>query len=290
MTAPDSALAFEGPNAQEIENWNVKAGDKWARNRTSLERFMTPITARIMEKAALRAGEAVLDIGCGCGATSLAAAGRVGPSGTVVGVDVSAPMLAEARAFNHAPNVEYVLADAALHAFPPARFDLVFSRFGVMFFSDPVAAFKNIRTALQGGARLAFVCWQPLKDNPWVTVPLTAALKHIPKPPPADPFAPGPFAFADPARVESILTGAGFSAVSIEPATFSLHVGQPGPDCVDEAMHFATELGPASRLIADAEEPAREAAQGEIRKALAALQTPQGISLGAACWLVGARA
>lgn len=290
MTAPETALAFDGPNAQEIENWNVKAGDKWARNRAILERFMTPITARIMEKAAPRAGEAVLDIDCGCGATSLAAADRVGRSGSVVGVDISAPMLAEAREVNHAPNIEYVLADAAFHKFPPARFDLVFSRFGVMFFSDPVGAFKNIHTAAKKGARLAFVCWRPLKDNAWVTVPLTAALAHIPKPPPADPFAPGPFAFSDPARVEDILTSAGFAAISIEPATFSLHVAEPGPNCIDDAMHFATELGPASRLIADAEDSVREAAYGEIRKTLAGLQTPQGISLGAACWLVEARA
>src|SRR5262249_38336345 len=149
----------------------------------------------------------VLDVGCGCGDSTVDLARRVAPDGTVVGMDISAVMLERARqtAREQGVNARFEHADAQTHAFAPASFDVLFSRFGVMFFADPTAAFANLRSALRPGGKLAFVCWQSLAENPWMLVPLGAAFQIIPPPPMPAPDAPGPFAFADQSRVRSIL-------------------------------------------------------------------------------------
>src|SRR5881628_2723223 len=161
-----------------------------------------------MERARIGAGERVIDIGCGCGDTTIALARRVGPAGLVLGIDVSAPMLARAADAAREAGVAHVRfehADAQTHRFPAQAFDVLYSRFGVMFFSDPAAAFGNLRTALRPGGRLGFVCWQAVPENPWIAVPLEAAAQHMALPPPPAPGAPGPFSFADPERVRRIL-------------------------------------------------------------------------------------
>ncbi len=195
-----------------------------------LDRLFAGITEQAIAVAAPAPGERVLDIGCGCGATVLALATRVGANGHVLGVDVSAPMLEVARrrvAADGLSQAEVLLADAATHRFAAGQADLIFSRFGVMFFDAPVEAFINLRQALATGGRLFFACWRPFKHNDWFAVPFKAVVPHLPPQEKPEPDAPGPFAFADPERV-TILGLAGFSDVAIRPVDTMLTVGRYG--------------------------------------------------------------
>ena len=183
----------------------------WAEVREPLELQLAPLGRHALAALAPQPGESVLDIGCGGGETALALARAVAPDGTVVGVDLSAAVLAFAeRAAEGCARVRFVQADAQLFPFEPASFDAAFSRFGVMFFADPTAAFINIRRSLRPNGRLAFVCWRALEENPLDILPLSAASAHLPPQPAHDPDAPGPFAFANPDRVRGILESAGF--------------------------------------------------------------------------------
>ena len=159
----------------QIEAWNGPMGAQWAANEARTERSLAPVTAALLEVAVAQPGERVLDIGCGCGGSTLAFAAAVGPSGHVVGADVSAPLIEVARA-TALPGVDYILADAAAHNFPPASFDLLTSRFGVMFFGDPDAVFARLHRALKPTGRVAFACWRGMAENAWVHIPLAAAL------------------------------------------------------------------------------------------------------------------
>jgi SAM-dependent methyltransferase len=233
----------------------------------------------------------VLDVGCGCGATSRALATRVGASGSVHGVDISTPMLeragALAREAGHA-NVRFTNADAQTHRFEPAGADVLFSRFGVMFFADPPAAFRNLRDALRPGGRLAFVCWRPLAENPWLLVPLGAAAQHMQLPPPPAPGAPGPFAFADPERVRGILDQAGFTRIKLDPVNDTLTVGGGG---LDEAVHFLLEgVGPTSAALREADPAVRPRVFAAVKEALAPFVTREGVRMPAAAWIVTADA
>src|ERR1700722_16858165 len=196
-----TALDPDGPNAAQIAYWNETAGPSWVAMQDDLDRELRELGLAAMAALAPRAEERLIDIGCGCGATTLELARRVGPGGGVLGVDISAPMLGVAR--------ERAAAEGLAQAgFLPV--DGAFSRFGVMFFEDPVAAFANIRAAVSPRGRLAFVCWRALAENPWMTVPMAAILPLLPAPPPAQtPGAPGPFAFADRDRLFAILRDAG---------------------------------------------------------------------------------
>src|SRR5205823_5242305 len=214
-----------------------------------------PLGHRAMDRAGIAPGERVVDVGCGCGDTTITLGGRVGPQGLVVGIDISAPMLAravEAARAAGVANVRFENADAQTHRFPPAAFDVVYSRFGVMFFIDPVAAFTNLRAALRPGGRLAFVCWQMLRQNPWLLLPLQAAAQHLTLPLPPAPDAPGPFSFADPERVREILSRAGFDRIVFEELRAALTVG--GGGTVDQAVRFLTEgVGPVSSVLREAD-------------------------------------
>jgi SAM-dependent methyltransferase len=277
----------DGPNAEQIEYWNQQAGPTWVAANARLDEMLAPLGHAAQERAQVRPGERVLDVGCGVGQTTLELAARVGPSGSVLGIDISTPMLEKARERANAAgaaNVRFENADAQTHAFTPESVDLVYSRFGVMFFVDPTAAFANLLRALRPGGRLAFVCWQAMTENPWMRESLAAVLKHVPPPPPADPHAPGPFAFADAARVRGILERAGFRAVRHEAVLGELSLGAS----LEEAASFAVEIGPASRLLKDAPEARRAAAIAELRKALEARLTPKGVDLGYATWIVTA--
>ncbi|HTO68779.1 MAG TPA: class I SAM-dependent methyltransferase [Myxococcota bacterium] len=273
-----------GPNAEQIEYWNQQAGPKWASQVEPLDRMLAPLGLAAIERAAPRAGERVIDVGCGNGQTSLQLAARVGPSGSVLGVDISVPMLAQARARAAAEKLaqlRFENADAQTFAFPPGGADLVFSRFGVMFFADPGAAFANLARALRPGGRIAFVCWQALAQNAWMREPLMALAKHVPLPPPAAPDAPGPFAFADAARVSGLLERAGFQGVRLAPATGELFLG----GTVDEAVRFVSEIGPVGAVLREAPADGRAAASAAIREVLASRATPKGVSLAYATWI-----
>lgn len=275
-----------GANADQIAYWNNSAGATWAELQDRLDRQIEPLGLRAMDTAAPKAGERVLDIGCGCGQTSLELAQRVGSAGQVSGVDISEPMLEVARRRGGAAgaNVSFLAADAQTHAFAPGGLDLAFSRFGVMFFDDPTAAFRNIAAALTLGGRLAFVCWRPMLENPWMGVPMFAALPLLPPmPPPADPTAPGPFAFADPQRLRAILAAAGFADIDIQP-----HDQLIGGNDLEQTVAMSLRVGPLGAVLREKPE-LKDGVVGAIREALAQYVTPQGVMLASATWIVTAK-
>src|SRR5947199_350388 len=204
-----ATLEPAGPNAEQIKYWNETAGPKWIAFQRLLDAQLEPLGRRTMDAAGSVGGERVLDVGCGCGDTTLELGRRVGPEGRVLGVDVSGGMVAraaEAAREARLRNVGFENADAQTHRFARGEFDVLYSRFGVMFFADAAAAFTNLRSALGPGGRLAFICWQALRENPWLAVPLAAAARHLTLPPPPAPDAPGPFSLGDPERVRGILS------------------------------------------------------------------------------------
>jgi SAM-dependent methyltransferase len=233
-----------------------------------------------------------LDVGCGCGQTLLELAERVGPSGHVHGVDVSPPMLGRARERVAGQTmISLALGDAQKQTFEPAAFDAVFSRFGVMFFDDATAAFRNLRTGVRPGGRLAFVCWQPLEKNPWAALPLAAVMRLLPPSAMPDMLRagrPGPFSFGDPEHVRSVLEGGGWKDVSAEPLEMPLHIG--GAATLDEAVEYSLQIGPAARAMADAPHDLAPALESALRAALAPFGAARGVFMDGAVWIVSARA
>ncbi|MBX3024021.1 methyltransferase domain-containing protein [bacterium] len=284
-------LPLEGPNAEQITYWNQQAGPTWVAVQASIDQQIRPLGRLAMDRAGLRPGLRVLDVGCGCGDTTIELAARVAPGGEVLGVDISAPMLTragqQARAAN-VTNARFEIADAQIAQFPAGAFDVLFSRFGVMFFADPAAAFANLRSALRAGGQLAFACWQSMMDNPWMTVPMAAALQHLPPPPIPAPGAPGPFAFADPDHVRGILEAAGFTAVALEPVRMTLSVG--GGQDLDATVDFLLRMGPTARALREADDPELPPlVAASVREALRPYQTAAGVQMDSASWIVTAR-
>lgn len=274
-------------NAEQITYWNGPGGQHWADRQQTQDVVLAPVSEVLIDRACAGTGERIIDIGCGCGGTTFAFADKVGSTGHVLGVDVSAPMLALARKLTppRAP-VEFVLADATVHAFAPASFDMLVSRFGVMFFAEPELSFTNLRKALRPGGRVAFACWRTPRDNPWVMVPLQAAYQHVPKMPPLGPDDPGPFAFADEARVRRILGTAGFSSIALERHDLALDiaVGQG----IDAAVRAAMEVGPTSRALEGHPDETKAVVASSIRAALAPLAQGCKVPLGASIWIITA--
>jgi SAM-dependent methyltransferase len=273
-------------NQDQIDYWNGPISVNWAKYQSEMDRNLSEANAGLMKLAAPQLGENVLDIGCGCGETTWRLAEAVGPGGKILAVDVSRPLLAQARVRGQAKNVRFEEADASAYAFQP-EYDLIFSRFGVMFFEDPAAAFANIRKAAAKGARLAFVCWRPVQENEWTMLPMSAARPLLPEQPAPDPTAPGPFAFSDPQRVKDILTKAGFQDVKIEKLDGVMDLG-PSAEYAGFQM---TNLGPVSRALRDESDVTRAKVQEAVTAAFAKFQKPgQNVAPGIACWLVSARA
>ncbi len=276
-------------NADQIEYWNGDAGQRWARNQSRTDLAFSKLTETLIERAALKPGERVIDVGCGAGAVTRAVAERVGSSGHVLAVDVSKPMLEQGRVSHgdFGGVVEWRQADAGSCKFAPSDYDLLISRFGVMFFAEPVAALRNIRHGLRKGGRLAMLCWRPLADNPWFNVPRTAVLQVVPPPEPMPPDAPGPLAFSDAARVGAILAHAGFTDVHSTAVSASLQMQASPAGELEGTVDFLTTLGPASRLLLDADEATRPRAIAAVREAVQA----HGVQnvLTASCWLYTAK-
>ena len=276
-------------NADQIAYWNGTGGQRWADRQQAQDILLKPIADALIDRAKPKAGERVIDVGCGGGATSIAFAQEVGSSGHVLGVDVSGPMLARARA--SAPKelpVDFVLADATVYPFDPASFDLLASRFGVMFFAEPSRSFANMRKALRPSGRLAFACWREPRENPFFMAPLQAVYKHVPKLPQQGPEDPGPFSFASETRVHRILGEAGFTGIAMEPHNLALDVAIGRG--LDAAVQGALEIGPASRALEGHPADVRAAATNSIREALATFAKGETVPLPASIWLVTARA
>jgi SAM-dependent methyltransferase len=273
----------EAANAAQIDYWNTTAGDTWVQFQDRLDVQLEPLGLAAMRALAPQSGERIVDIGCGCGHSSVELAAAVGPSGSVVGVDISRPMLKVARGRAVSPMPDFLEMDVQAGDLGEGVFDAAYSRFGVMFFSDPVLAFTNIRRALKPGGRLAFVCWRPFEDNPWMRTPMDAAAPFLPPAAPVDPAAPGPFAFADAARIEAILDGAGFSGATVD--AFDARIG--GSD-LDRTVQMAFQVGPLSRALKDNPQAAAPAAEA-VRAAIARYETPDGVLMPAAVWIVRAR-
>jgi SAM-dependent methyltransferase len=278
-------------NSAQITYWNDKAAVTWTTFQQRLDTLFEPLTALALDAAAAAAGEHVIDIGCGCGATVLALADRVGPTGQIMGLDISEPMSTRARdriAAAGLANARVVVSDAAVHAFAPDSADLLFSRFGVMFFADPIAAFANLRKAMRPGGRLLCAVWRPLADNSWFSVPLQAARPLLAPQPPADPNAPGPFAFADPDRTAGIFADAGWHDVKLTPHDVPMRFAASGQ--IEQATEFATQVGVLARLLAEESPETRARVRLAIAAALKAYDGPAGINLSGAIWLISARA
>lgn len=272
-------------NADQIAYWNALAGETWAALQDRLDRQIEPLGLEAIAALDPRPGERILDIGCGCGQTSLELAQR---AGAVTGADISEPMLtvARRRAAEAGADIAFLVADAQTHAFEPASFDAAFSRFGVMFFEDPPAAFANVARALKPGGRLAFVCWRPMAENAWMSAPFAAALPHLPTealPPPPDPTAPGPFAFADPDRVRGILAKAGFADVEIRG-----HDRKVGGNDLETTVALSLRVGPLGALLRE-QPQLKDTVVAAIREALAPHAGPDGVFLPSATWIVTAR-
>jgi SAM-dependent methyltransferase len=277
----------DAPNAAQVEYWNQTVGPTWVELNDQLDSLIAPMGRAAIAALGPRPGEAILDVGCGCGWTTLQLAAAVGVSGRVAGADISAPMLAVARARPVPPTSarpDFRQVDGQTGELGKGAFDAAFSRFGVMFFADPVAAFTNIRGALKGDGRLAFVCWRSLVENPWVRVPLEAARPLLPPLPAPDPTAPGPYALADPARVRAILGAAGFQAVAID--AFDADVG--GGD-LDASVALAFRVGPLATALRENPQY-KDKVETAVRRAFAPYVTPKGVMTPGAVWIVTARA
>jgi SAM-dependent methyltransferase len=275
----------EAANAAQITYWNETGSVAWVELQDMLDTQVEPMGRPVIELLDPKPGERVLDVGCGCGQTVLTLADRVGREGEVLGMDISGPMLEVARRRTKGlPQVRLEQADAQVCAFDAQRYDAVYSRFGVMFFDDPPAAFANLRRALKPGGRLAFLCWRPMAENPIMALPMQVAAKHVALPPPPPPGAPGPFAFADADRVRTILQQAGFADVSLTPQDMPA-----GGNTVEGALTLALRVGPLGALLR--ENPGTgPVVEADIRAALAAHADADGrVFLDSATWIVTAR-
>ena len=270
-------------HAEQVAYWNGPGVARWVTRQEQMDAVLAPVAEAALAMANVQPGERALDIGCGSGATSIALAGLVGPTGHVTGLDVSGPMIELARKRSIGiDNLDWVLADAATHGFSPGSTDLLFSRFGVMFFGDPVTAFANLRRALQPGGRLVFACWRPLNENPWILVPLQAVQPLVPPLPQPGREEPGPFAFGDPGRVAHILTAAGFSDPRFVEFEMDMVLGAN----LDDAVEQATSMGAASRALQGQPDSVKQAAERAVRNALVPYIEGGRVALPGAVWLV----
>lgn len=272
-------------NADQLAFWNGAGGHIWVERQAHTDVTLTPVSEALVAFAAPQVGEQVLDVGCGCGATTLDFARAIGSAGRVAALDISGPMLAEAEARATAAgigNVDWRQADAATVALD--EFDLLTSAFGLMFFGDPVPAFAHLRAAARPGARMAFVCWRALGENPWISVPMQAVAPHVPPRPKPNPEAPGMFAFADSQRVTDILMAAGWAAPQFDKLDLDLDIAAGRG--LEQAVAQSTQIGAVNSWLRGQPAEVVTAAVESVREALAAYRDGASVRLPGAMWLV----
>lgn len=273
-------------NEEQATLWNGTAGQAWVRAQALLDAMLQPVEDHLIAQLPAASAEHLLDIGCGTGSTTLAAARRLGPGSRCVGIDISAPMTAAAQARvaqRHIP-ARFICADAQTHNFEPAAFDRLISRFGVMFFADPVAAFANLRRAATDGARLQLLTWRSPDENPFMTTAERAAAPLLPQLPARQPEAPGQFAFADAARVTRILQASGWHAIAHQAVDLDCRL--PASDLVA----YFTQLGPLGRVLGSVDAALRERVIRAVRAAFDPYVSGDEVRFTAACWNVTASA
>jgi ubiquinone/menaquinone biosynthesis C-methylase UbiE len=274
-------------NASQYEVWNGDGGRRWVARADQRDRVLAPVADALLTAASPPSGSRVLDVGCGCGATTLRAGALVGDTGTVLGVDLSAPMLAVGRERALAEGrdrVSFLQADAQIHAFASGSNDVVISRFGTMFVADPTTAFANLRRSLRPGGRLCLATWQPLAANEWLTVPGAALLQHTDLPPAAE-AGPGMFAQSEPDAVVSTLAAAGLRDAAVQPVRVTFTLGAT----VDEAVEYLSDSGPGRALLDTIPAgAARTAALADVHAVLRDRASGSGVRLDGAIWLVTA--
>lgn len=273
---------------EQARLWNGVAGAAWVELQATLDELFRPFETRLVAALPDGADQAVLDIGCGTGATALALAQRLGPGGYCLGVDISEPMIALARSRAHQrptrAALEFLRADAEHHEFEPARFDRIVSRFGVMFFADPLAAFGNLRRAARPGAALHLIAWRHPSENPFMTAAERAAAPLLPPQAPRAPDAPGQFAFADHERVRALLAQAGWRDIAITPLDVECRM----PEAALEP--YFTRLGNLGRLLPTLDPSVREQLIAAVRPAFAPFLREGEVRFTAACWEIAATA
>ena len=273
-------------NDDQAQCWNGLAGRAWVDMRTVVDGMFQPMADLLAAAVSAAGARAVLDVGCGTGAVSLGIAGRLGTAGRCLGIDISGPMVAaaQARAAREGLQAAFLQADAQTYAFAPESFDMIVSRFGVMFFDDPVAAFANLRRAARPGAPLRLLAWRGADDNPFMTTAERAAAPLLPNLPPRPADGPGQFGFADAGKVRRILAGAGWTAVDIQPINFTSTLPE------SELDRYLMRFGPLGQILPGLSEAVRAPIVAAMHAAFGPYIHGSEVRFTAACWTIGATA
>jgi SAM-dependent methyltransferase len=273
-------------DSEQAKLWNGPSGQAWIDLQDALDRALQPIEDLLVDAVAAQSAQQVLDVGCGTGATTLAIARQLATRGRCVGIDISNPMIAVARsrAEREGSRAQFACADAQTHAFEPAAFDSLVSRFGVMFFDAPVRAFANLRRAANADAAMHFVAWRSAAENPFMTTAERAAAHLLPALPARQPDGPGMFSFADRVRMQSILQESGWTAIDIRPIDVTCTMSE------NDLARYVARLGPVGRALREADEPTRARVTATLHEAFAPYVHAGVARFTAACWMIGARA
>jgi SAM-dependent methyltransferase len=275
------------PNVEQVDYWDGAGGEHWVAEQVRYDEINAEFGSQVVAALAPQPGDRVLDVGCGNGALSLAIAPLVAPAGRVFGLDISGPMIEVAAQRAHAArssNAIFEQGDAQTYHLEEASFDAMVSRFGVMFFDDPDAAFANLARSLRRGGRTVLTCWQDVLANEWLMVPAGAALAHVPMPDLGEAGQPGPFSLAEPDRLRSILSRAGFADVNVNDLRCPMRMGST----VEDTVSFMQGTDMATALMADVSDEVAAAAWAAVRQALEPYAGPDGVVLQGAAWLVTA--
>ena len=274
-------------NQEQKEFWNEKKGEIWVSLESKIDKMLGPLGDQAIKILKPKVGEKILDIGCGTGSTSQTLSKLVGESGIITGIDISKPILnfAQKQKENKKiKNINFIQADAQNHQFSDLNFDAVFSRFGIMFFEDPISAFKNIKKSLSCNGRLTFVCWSKSEDNDWMNLSSNVASQFLELPPKANPKEPGPFALEDYFYIEEILIKSGWKNIKIKAYKENIVIGET----LDHAADFLSRMGPMSVPFENANEQTKEKVISALKECYSKYFTPKGVEFHFSSWIVSA--